>query len=125
MWFPSGECLTLLDIVRSRHPTGESAVLAGSHTAELTDGSIPDEVLHLTAAVQFSGFRSVIGTMWGMDDEDGQSLAEAVYRWMFSGMDGGEAYYERSAKALQHAVQQMRRRRLPLARWVNYIHHGA
>ena len=125
MRFPNGECLTLLDIVRSRHPAGESALLPGPHTAQLTCGSLPDEALHLTAAVQFSGFRSVIGTMWGMVDEDGQSLAEAIYQSMFSGKDGREAYYERSAGALQQAVQQMRRRCLPLARWVNYVHHGA
>jgi CHAT domain-containing protein len=125
MWFPNGECLTLLDIVRSRHPAGESALLPGARTAELTDGSIPDEALHLSAAVQFSGFRSVIGTMWGVGDEDGQSFAEAVLQSMFSGRDRGEAHYERSARALQHAVQQMRQRDIPLSRWVNYVHHGA
>lgn len=92
--------------------------------AELTDGSIPDEAWHLSAAVQYSGFRSVIGTMWGTDDEDGKSLAEVVYQSMFSDKDG-EAYYEKSAMALQHAVQQMRRRCLPLVRWVNYVHYGA
>jgi hypothetical protein len=124
IWFPNGECLTLLDIVRSRHPAGESVLLPGAQTAELTDGSIPDEALHLSAAVQFSGFRSVIGTMWGMDD-GGQGLAEAIYSSMFSGNDGDEAYHERSSSALQHAVQQMRQRCLPLARWANYVHHGA
>lgn len=118
------ERLTLLDIVRSRLPAGEFAFLPGSHTAELTDGSIPDEVLHISTAVQYSGFRSVIGTMWGMDDEDGRDLAENFYRSMFSGKKGVEPYYERSARALQHAVQQMRRS-LPLVRWVNYVHYGA
>jgi hypothetical protein len=126
MWFPDGKCLMLLDIVRPQHPAGKSALLPGPHTAELTGASIPDEVLHLSAAMQFSGFRSVIGTMWGMDDEDGQEsqdIAEAVYQSVFSGK-GGEALYERSAKALQHAVQQ-KRRGLPLVRWVNYVHYGA
>ena len=44
--------LTLLDIVRSRLPTTEFAFLSACHTAELTDGSIADEALHLTAAMQ-------------------------------------------------------------------------
>ena len=123
--FPNGESFTLLDIVRSRYPDGQSALLSGSRTAELTKGSIPDEALHLAAAMQFSGFRSVIGTMWGTDDEAWQSLAEAVCKLMFSDKEGGEAYYERSARALQHAVQEMRRPGLPLARWVKYVHHGA
>jgi CHAT domain-containing protein len=128
MRLPNGECLTLLDIVRSRHPGGESVVLPGPCTAELTDGSIPDEALYLSAAVQFSGFRSVIGTMWGMDDEPDawQGLAEAVFKSTFKfSSTNGEAYYERSARALQHAVQEMRRSCLPLAQWANYVHHGA
>jgi CHAT domain-containing protein len=124
MLFHNRERLTLLDIVRSRLPSGEFAFLPGSHTAELTDGSMPDEVLHISTAVQYSGFRSVIGTMWGLDDEDGRDLAENFYRSMFSGKKGVEPYYERSARALQHAMQQMRRS-LPLVRWVNYVHYGA
>ena len=114
------ECLDLLDVVRSRLPAGEFAFLPGSHTAELTDESIPDEALHFSTAVQYSGFRSVIGTMWKVDCEDGHNLAKHIYRSMFS----MEPYYELSAKALQYAVQQIRPG-LPLARWVSYVHYGA
>ena len=122
--FYNRECLTLLDIVWSLLPTGEFAFLPGSHTAELTDRSIPYEALHLSAALQFSGFRSVIGTMWSMDDEVGRDLAKNVYQSMFLGKESVEPYYERSARALQLALQQMRRG-LPLVRWVNYVHYGA
>jgi CHAT domain-containing protein len=126
--FPNGEYLTLLDFVRSRHPAGEFALLLGSHTAELTEESIPDEALHLSAAVQYSGFRSVIGTLWEMDDSvgDGKDLVTAVLSSMFSEKEGEEPYYERSARALRDAVQQMRWGcDLPLVRWVNYVHYGA
>ena len=118
------ERLTLLDFVRSQLPAGEFAFLQGSRTAELTDGSIPDEVLHIATAVQHSGFRSVIGTLWEVDDEDGWNLAKIVYQSMFSKKEGVEPHYERSAKALQYAVQQIRSG-LPLMRWVNYVHYGA
>ena len=124
MSFHSGKRLTLLDIVRSQHPTGECALLLGSHTAGLASDSIPDEVLHFSAAMQYSGFRSVIGTLWEVDDEDEKDVAGNIYRSIFSGGKGVEPYYERSARALQHAVQKMRRD-LPLARWVNYVHYGA
>ena len=126
MRFPNGDYLTLLDFVRSQHPAGEFALLPGSHTAELTEESIPDEALHLSAAVQYSGYRSVIGTLWGIDDsvDDGQDLAKAVLLSMFSGNGGGEPYYERSASALRDAVRQMRCN-LPLVRWVGYVHYGA
>jgi len=125
MRFPNGEYLTLLNLVRSQHPAGEFALLPGSCTAELTEGSIPDEALHLCAAVQYSGYRSVIGTLWRMDDsvDDEQDLAKAVLLLMLSGK-GGEPYYERSARALRDAVHQMRCK-LPLVRWVNYVHYGA
>ncbi|KAI0298375.1 hypothetical protein B0F90DRAFT_1669104 [Multifurca ochricompacta] len=83
------ERLTLLDIVRSRLPAGEFAFLAACHTAELTDESIADEGLHLTAAVQYCGFRSVVGTMWEMADIDGREIAESFYKSMFSGNGKG------------------------------------
>jgi CHAT domain-containing protein len=57
------EPLLLLDIVRSQLPNAEFAFLCACHTAELTDESIADEVLHLAAAMQFCRFRSVVGTM--------------------------------------------------------------
>ena len=120
-----GETLTLLDIVRSQLPDAEFAFLASCHTAELSDENIPDEVLHLAAAVHYSGFRSVIGAMWAMADEDGRDLAKYFYRSMFSDEQQGVPYYERSARALVYAVRQLRRKGVGLERWVNYAHFGA
>ncbi|KAI9435659.1 CHAT domain-containing protein [Lactarius psammicola] len=123
-----GERLTLLEIVRSRLPTAEFAFLSACHTAEVTEGSIDDEGLHLAAAVQYCGFRSVVGTMWEMVDEDGRDLAEHFYKALFSTSRRvqGVPYYERSAKALRVAVQKLRRKkRITLERWVNFVHYGA
>jgi hypothetical protein len=75
-----GERLTLLEIVRSHLPTAEFAFLSACHTAEVTEGSAADEGLHLAAAVQYCGFRSVVGTMWAMVDEDGRDLANIFTR---------------------------------------------
>ena len=123
-----GERLTLLEIVRSHLPTAEFAFLSACHTAEGTKGSIVDEVLHLAAAVQYCGFRSVVGTMWAMVDEDGRDLAEHFYKALFttSRYDQGIPYHERSAEALRFAVKKLRRkRRITLERWVNFVHYGA
>ncbi|KAI0248458.1 CHAT domain-containing protein [Lactifluus subvellereus] len=118
--------LTLLNIVRSQLPAAEFALLSACHTAELTEGSIPDEALHLTAAMQYCGFRSVVGTMWAMADTDGRDLAGYFYKFMFSSEDQGVPYYERSAKALRDAAQKLRReKRVGLERWVNFVHYGA
>lgn len=120
-----GRHLTLLDIVRSQLPDAEFAFLASCHTAELSDENTPDEVLHLAAAVHYSGFRSVIGAMWAMADEDGRDLAKYFYRSLFSDEGQGVPYYERSARALVHAVRKLRRKGVGLERWVNYAHFGA
>lgn len=118
--------LTLLDIVRSRLPTAEFAFLSACHTAELTEESIADEVLHLTAAMQYCGFRSAVGTMWAMADTDGRDLAAYFYKSLFSGRDSGIPYYERSARALRDAVRRLRRKSgMTMERWVNFVHYGA
>ncbi|KAI0251961.1 TPR-like protein [Lactifluus subvellereus] len=117
--------LTLLRIAKSHVPTAELAFLAACHTAELTEDGTPDEVLHLTAAMQFSGFRSVIGTMWAMADEDGKDLSEHFYSRMFAA-DAQVASYEKSARALRHATQKLRTKKgISLERWVNFVHYGA
>ncbi len=123
-----GERLTLLEIVRSHLPTAEFAFLSACHTAEVTEGSIDDEGLHLTAAVQYCGFRSVVGTTWAMVDDDGRELAEHFYKALFSTSrrEQGIPYHERSAKALWFAVKKLRRKRwITLERWVNFVHYGA
>ena len=123
-----GKRLTLLDIVRSHLPAAEFAFLSACHTAEVTEGSIIDEGLHLAAAVQYCGFRSVVGTMWAMVDEDGRDLAKYFYKALFSPsrQDEGIPYHERSATALRFAVQKLRRKRwITLERWVNFVHYGA
>ena len=122
-----GKRLSLLDIVQSQAPNAEFAFLAACHTAELTDKSPTDEALHLAAAMQYCGFRSVVGTMWAMADEDGRDLAENFYKSVFSGGEQGVCYHERTAEALRDAVVKLRRRGrgMSLERWVNYVHYGA
>jgi len=125
-----GKRLTLLDIIRSRLPNAEFAFLAACHTAELTDGSLSDEALHLTAAMQYCGFRSVVGTMWAMADKDGRHLAQNFYNSVFPpGEEQGACYYERTAEALRDAVIDLRGRianeEWSLERWVNFVHYGA
>ena len=120
-----GSRLTLLDIVRSRLPKAEFAFLSACHTAEITGESIENEGLHLAAAVQYSGFRSVVGTMWAMADIDGPVVAKSFYQSVFSNRWQGVPYHERTAEALRDATRDLRRRKMSLERWVNYVHYGA
>jgi len=124
-----GARLALLDIARSRPSEGvraataELAFLSACHTAELTRESIADDALHLAAAAQYCGFKSVVGTMWEVADTDGRDLAENFYRSvMLSGNDDGRLgglgpgggvvlpYHARFAKALRDAVRKLRRK---------------
>ena len=122
----AGSRLTLLDIVQSRLPDAEFAFLSCCHAAEITKGGIADEALHLTAAMQYCGFRSVVGTMWAMADTDGTDLAKSFYGTLFSSGETDVPYYEQSALALRDAIQKLRRKRgVKLERWVNFVHYGA
>jgi CHAT domain-containing protein len=60
-------------------PTTEFAFLSACHRAELIEESIADETHHLTAATQYYGSRSVVGTIWAMADSDGHDLVEYFY----------------------------------------------
>ena len=121
-----GKRLQLLDIARSQLPDAEFAFLSACHTAELTEESHADEVIHLAAAVQFCGFRSVVGTMWAMADTDGRDLARWFYGLVFSDETRGGHYYERTAEALRDAVKKLRGKGgISLERWVNFVHYGA
>ncbi|EJC98895.1 uncharacterized protein FOMMEDRAFT_95233, partial [Fomitiporia mediterranea MF3/22] len=124
----SDKGLTLLDIMRVNLPNAEFAFLSACHTAE-QHGIGPslgtyDEVLHLAAAVQFCGFRSVIGTMWEMYDPDGPLLARDVYSYM-ADYEDGEVIHKRSAAALRNAVLALRKEDVQTERWVNLVHIGA
>lgn len=57
----------------------EFAFLSACHSAAVDSQGSPDEVLHLAAAMQFSGFKSVVGTLWGMADTDSPTVAKAFY----------------------------------------------
>ncbi|EJC98971.1 uncharacterized protein FOMMEDRAFT_161183 [Fomitiporia mediterranea MF3/22] len=97
--------LTLLDIIRANLPNAEFAFLSACHTAEQDPSGSYDEVLHLAAAVQFCGFRSVIGTMWGKY---------------------GEVIHKRSAAAIRKAVLELRNQDgVQTEQWVNLVHIGA
>jgi CHAT domain-containing protein len=82
------EHLTLLDIMERDIPHAEFAFLSACHTA-VGDEETPDEVIHLAAGLQFSGFKSVIGTLWEVDDSVAKHVVEAFYKNMFKDLEDG------------------------------------
>lgn len=122
-----GRKLTLREIFDCQVPNAEFAFLSACDTAHQTRDSAQDEVLHLAAAMQFSGFRGVVGTMWQMKDKDGPRLAKHFYTDIFS--KGGkwprETGFKAASRALRTATLKLRREKgVELEQWVNFVHIG-
>ncbi|EJD02292.1 uncharacterized protein FOMMEDRAFT_157509 [Fomitiporia mediterranea MF3/22] len=121
----SGGGLTMLDIIQTSLPNAEFAFLSACHTAEQSHNGAHDEVLHLAAAMQFSGFRSVIGSMWELLDTDGPTFAKAVYEYI-NVCEEEEVKYKRAAGGLRKAALELKAREgIQTERWVNLVHIGA
>ncbi|KAG1862351.1 CHAT domain-containing protein [Suillus tomentosus] len=111
--------LTLLDIVENNSPQAEFAFLSACHTAA-GDKETPDEVIHLAAGLQFSGFKSVIGTLWAVDDAVAKHVVEAFYKKMFK---EGVMDCTKAALALNYATAAVKKE-VPLEQRIVFIHIG-
>ncbi|KAG1830018.1 CHAT domain-containing protein [Suillus variegatus] len=70
--------LSLLDIAQMDLSQHQFAFLSACETAVSTF-TTPDEVIHLAAGLQFAGVKSVVRTLWKVDDNTVQRLVEAFY----------------------------------------------
>ncbi|KAG2110045.1 CHAT domain-containing protein [Suillus cothurnatus] len=113
------EYLTLLDIMERDIPNAEFAFLSACHTA-VGDEETPDEVIHLAAGLQFSGFKSVIGTLWEVDDGVAKHVVEAFYQYMFR---DGVMDCTKAAWALNCATHSVKTK-VPLEQRMVFIHIG-
>jgi CHAT domain-containing protein len=124
--------LSVLDLASglsaaTRSPAGGSEVgadlayLSACRTAAGGRG-LPDEAIHLTAALQVAGFRHVIGSQWAVADRVAAQIADDVYARLAAGPEpdaSGAAY------ALDQALARIRQEhpdRPDL--WAALIHTG-
>ncbi|KAF7789560.1 hypothetical protein EIP86_000506 [Pleurotus ostreatoroseus] len=114
--------LKLIDLVHSYLPRAELAFLSACNTATGDIEGTPDEFIHLAAAMQFCGFRSVIGTLWPMRDQDGPVVAQDFYKHLLGAE--GSADVRNSARALHAAVKGLRENDVPIECWINFVHFG-
>ncbi|KAG1857676.1 CHAT domain-containing protein [Suillus subalutaceus] len=115
--------LTLLDIMEKDIPHAEFAFLSACHTA-VGDEKTPDEVIHLAAGLQFSGFKSVIGTLWVVDDAVAKHVVEAFYKKMVKGLEDGDMMdCTKAAWALNRATNAVKTK-VPLEQRMVFIHIG-
>ena len=98
----------------------EFAYLSACHTT-VGDQESPDEVIHLASAMQFAGFRSVIGTMWAVDDGQTNKITSTFYKHMVD--ESGCLDHTRAALALNKTMRSVRD--VPFDQRILYIHLGA
>jgi hypothetical protein len=95
--------LTVLDLADLRL-SGELAFLSACWSAAGA-AAIPDEAIHLAAAIQAAGYRRVVATLWPIADAVTPGLADTVYRAL---APGGRVAPGLAATALHEAVTRVR-----------------
>ncbi|KAG1859842.1 CHAT domain-containing protein [Suillus subluteus] len=113
--------LSLLDITHMDLSRHQFAFLSACETA-VSDFKMPDEVIHLAAGLQFTGVKSVIGTLWEVNDSTVQCLVEAFYKNLCG---DGKMNFKRAARALHKAVQSLAcNKDMPLEQHIVFVHIG-
>jgi CHAT domain-containing protein len=133
--------LTVSILMQLKSPNAFLAYLSACDTAKGNNAQ-PDQAVHLVATMLFTGFQSVIGTMWqvqywnyvtqrshgivdrSMGDIDGPVVARRFYEELFR--EGNEQLHPDDIPfALNAAVHELRTSGLhPSSRWAPYVHYG-
>lgn len=100
----------------------EFAFLSACETAT-GDSHLSDEALHLAGGLYQLGYRSVIGTLFSILDQDAPFIADKVYEQLFQ---DERPDYRKAAPALHRAIHllQEAKGRGNFRRWVPFIHIG-
>jgi CHAT domain-containing protein/tetratricopeptide (TPR) repeat protein len=110
---------TIQQIIGCELKNPEFAYLSACHTTVGYKESA-DEAIHLASAMQFAGFRSVIGTMWAVDDGETNKITSVFYKYMVD--ESGRLDHTRAAFALNKTMRSVK---VPLDQRILYIHLGA
>lgn len=98
------------------------AYLSACSTAEIGDGALRDESIHLTNSFQMIGFPHVIGSIWPADDTAAGEIALGFYKKLFVGGNVADAGHV--AKALHESMLEYRKRENNVAKWGPFVHVG-
>ena len=111
---------TVQHIIGCKFKTPKFAYLSACHTTVGYEESL-DEVIHLVLAMQFSGFRSVIATMWAVDDGQMNKIMSMFYEHMVD--ESGHLDHTRAVSVLNKTMQSIQD--VPSDQQILYIHLGA
>ena len=111
-----------LDIVSCQN--AQIVYLSACSTAEVGVMNLADESVHLASSFQLTGFRHVIGTLWGVDDNAAVEVAKRFYEKL---PVSGENGYMSPARALHDAVVSFRNTEenwKDCSKWASFMHLG-
>jgi CHAT domain len=112
--------LTVTDLTADEHQ-GEFVFLSACKTA-IGGVRVLDEAITLATALQYAGWRHVIGTLWSVWDIAAAEVTEDVYARL---ANAGELRPQHAAEALHHAIRRQREAAPDRpSRWVPFLHHG-
>ncbi|KZV66560.1 hypothetical protein PENSPDRAFT_636771 [Peniophora sp. CONT] len=117
--------LSIAELMRTALPQAQFAFLSACQTAT-GDASLPDENVHLAAAMLAVGYGSVVGTSWSIGDEDAPVVADAFYERLLEDTKSEAGGRLSAAHALHSAVEQLREKigERNFTRWVPFVHFG-
>lgn len=111
--------LTITDIAELEIADAELAFLSACQTAA-GDLQLPDEAIHLAAAVQLVGFRQIVATSWNVGDAAAATAADKFYAKLSRATTPDSV-----AAALHHAVGKLRDGDpTEPVRWASFVHFG-
>jgi len=122
--------LELSDIMKQNITNCELAFLSACQTST-GDEKLSEEAVHLAAGMLAVGYRSIVATMWSIQDKYGPVVAEGFYKnLMGKGTASSRPGFDstNTARALHQVIQSVRQQvgdtEQGLLTWVPYVHFG-
>ena len=113
--------LSMSSIAATRITTGDFGFFSACDSAH-GSSDLPEESLHIAAASQVAGLRSIIAILWSVNDFFAPQVATEVYRNIFQNTPIDSS---RAAETLKVAVEVLNERnKIPYHQLIPFIHIG-
>ncbi|KAG6331069.1 hypothetical protein ID866_8021 [Astraeus odoratus] len=112
--------LTLYDIARIG-PKVDFAFVSTCQNAKVDVGPV-EEPMPLPSCLQYMGFKSVVGTIWPVDEEVTRRVVSVFYENVVS-RTGGSLHHTDTAKVLNQALRAIEET-VPLSQRIAFVHVG-
>ncbi|PVF92658.1 TPR-like protein [Serendipita vermifera] len=114
--------LTLEEIIKLDLPHAEFAFLSACQTTT-GDENLSDEAVHIAGGMLLAGYRSVVATMWSIQDELAPMVTDEFYRHILKERERPDP--RKAAEALHMSVQKLRQQPgVQLTDWIPFVHLG-